>query len=117
MFEDYSDMNDKQLYEEMRAVEEEINRKNQAVLDQVAEKVSKEVFDEIQELLNDDMNAQGFMIVDHPKGKLQDVDEFPAMGGYWCDQTTNGGYSGDEFAGTCSVKLNDKEYFEFTYSM
>ena len=58
-----------------------------------------------------------FKIVDKPIGKLQDCEDYEFIGGVYVNQTTNGGYTGDEFAGTCSIKISENEYFQYSYSM
>lgn len=35
----------------------------------------------------------------------------------WVNQTTNGGYTGDSFAGTVSIKLKKGKFLELDYSM
>ena len=52
-----------------------------------------------------------FQIEDKPKGKIEDSDEYEFIKVY-VNQTTNGGYTGDEFAGTCSIKITENEYLE-----
>jgi hypothetical protein len=35
----------------------------------------------------------------------------------WVNQTTNGGYTGDEFAGTICIEIGENEYLKYNYSM
>jgi len=56
-------------------------------------------------------------IINQANGELQNEDEFDYIEGEYIKQTINGGYTGDEFAGTCAIKISDKEYFQFNYSM
>lgn len=96
--------------------EKKIAEKNNKVLDQVKEKVSKEAYDEIIWIMEDCVAYVNYKITDKPKGEYQKNEELEVVKGYWVDQTTNGGMTGDEFAGTVSIKLNEKEYFEFYYN-
>ena len=58
-----------------------------------------------------------------PKGAYQTTDyaqdDVPLhnLEGWWVNQTTDGGYTGDEFAGTVSVKISKDKYLQFSYSM
>ena len=87
------------------------------VLETVESLVTPEMFKDIEDAILHSEYAYNYKITDAPKGEFQQEDEYPALGGIWVDQTTNGGYSGDDFAGTVSVKIDDRNYFEFTYSM
>jgi hypothetical protein len=75
------------------------------------------MFDEIEHVIEDSDHTYDFKIVDEPKGEFQQEDEYPVLGGIWVDQTTNGGYTGDDFAGTVSIKIDNRNYLEFAYSM
>ncbi len=58
-------------------------------------------------------------IVDKPKGEKQIItdSEGDLLKEEWVNQTTNGGYTGDDFAGTIYFKLSEGRYLEFHYSM
>jgi hypothetical protein len=56
-------------------------------------------------------------IVDKPKGELQTVEDGELIKEEWVNQTTNGGYTGDDFAGTIYFKLSEGRYLEFGYTM
>lgn len=114
---------DNPLYtlEDMRADQEAIDRemkelheKKQAVLDQVQALVSPEAFEQIKETLSDSGYTHTFQIVDQPVGNAQD-DGF-VLGEVFVDQTTNGGFTGDEFAGTICMPLAVGKYFQFHYA-
>jgi len=107
--------------EDMRADQEaiaremdELHAKNQAVLDQVKALVSPEAFDQIKETLCDSGYTHGYLIADHPLGEPQD-DGF-MLGDVYIDQTTNGGLTGDDYAGTMSMPLTAGRYFQFCYA-
>jgi hypothetical protein len=89
----------------------------QKILELVKSKVTKEAFDEIQDNLNESGYVYNFLIADKPIGELQNCEDYEHIEGVYVNQTTNGGYSGDEFAGTCSIKIAENEYFQFAYSM
>ena len=77
--------------------------------------VSAEVFADIVE----ELTAGGYMfeyrIASAPKGREQD--DGAAWGKHYVNQTTNGGFIGDDYAGTVSIPLGGGRYFQFVYSM
>lgn len=89
----------------------------QKILDLVKLKVSEGTFKEIEYNLNESGYCFDFKIADEPIGKLQDCEDYDFIEGVYVNQTTNGGYTGDEFAGTCSIKISENEYFQYSYSM
>jgi len=89
----------------------------QEVLDTIKSKVSEEFFKEILEDLKQSGHTYNFMITDKPKGELLDDTEYDHVKIIYVDQTTNGGYTGDEYAGTVSIKISEDKYFQFSYSM
>lgn len=54
----------------------------------------------------------GFEIVDKPQGKEQNTE----VNEVWCNQTLNGGYEGDSFAGRMYVRINKNEWLTWSYS-
>jgi hypothetical protein len=94
----------------------EEHAKEQAVLDQVRLLVSAPVFSQIEEALYDGdyTSTHGYQIAATPLGEPQD--EGYALGDVFVDQTTDGGLSGDEFAGTVSMPLPDGRFFQFYYA-
>jgi len=86
-----------------------------AVLAQVKMLVSEEVFSEIMSEIDESGYAYDFQIADAPKGHADD--QGAAWGDTYVDQTTNGGHTGDEFAGTVSIPLGNGKFFQFGYSM
>ncbi len=91
---------------------------NKKILELVKSKVSEGAFEEIEFNLNESGYVYDFKITDKPLGDLQGVGYYEFIEGVYVDQTTNGGYTEDEFAGTCSIKISEKnEYFQFSYSM
>ncbi len=101
-------------WQEMEILE---NKKNLKILDDIKLKVSDDIYKEILIVIEESENTYNFQILDKPKGKFQDEDDFVYLGGFWVDQTTNGGYTGDEYAGTVSIKIDEDVYLQFNYSM
>lgn len=91
--------------------------KEQSILKQVMEKVSEGAYKEILEELKEASYTFNYQIVDKPIGKMRELDEYEFIKGVYVNQTTNGGYTGDEFAGTCSIEIGKNEFFQFSYSM
>ena len=104
-------------WKEIAEAEKEQQEKEILVLEEVKAVVTPEMFEEIESCLVDSDNTYGYKITDKPQGEFQQEDEYPALGGIWVDQTTNGGMAGDDFAGTISIKLGENKYFEFGYWM
>lgn len=94
----------------------EEHAKEQAILDQVRLLVTESVFAQIEEALYDGdyTSTHDYQITPTPLGKPQD--EGYAPGDIFVDQTTDGGLSGDEFAGTVSMPLPDGRFFQFYYT-
>ena len=46
----------------------------------------------------------------------KEENEFGCIVGMWVNQTTNGGFTGDEFAGTVSIKLKEDMWLHVPYS-
>jgi hypothetical protein len=110
----------KQMNADLKAWADEENehhRKDMEVLDLVKSKLSEEAFDDVKYQLELSENTYNYKITDKPKGHFQKDSDLFIIEGVWVDQTTNGGYTGDTFAGTVSIKLNENEYFEFNYYM
>ena len=103
-------------YHEWMEYEQQINDNNVKMLKVVESKVTSEAYKEILQELDISENTFDYKIVDKPKGEIQKFDENEHIVVY-VNQTTNGGYTGDEFAGTVSIKLNETEFFQYSYSM
>jgi hypothetical protein len=100
------------LMREEQAVEE-VKRKQ--VLAQVKELCSRRAFKDIEKEIRDCSYTHDYQIADVPLGTEQN--DVASWGKHFVNQTTNGGYSGDDYAGTVSIPLKDGRYFQFSYSM
>lgn len=89
--------------------------KRQSVLEKVRQLVTAEVYAEIIVELTEDGYTFDYQIASTPKG--QEQDDGAAWGKHFVNQTTNGGFTGDDFAGTVSIPLGDGRFFQFGYSM
>jgi hypothetical protein len=92
-------------------------REQNKVLDILRTKVSDEFFKEIQFDLNESGYTHSFKIVDTPIGDILESVEYYHIKEIYVNQTVNGGYTGDEYEGTVSIKISENEYFQFSYSM
>lgn len=101
-------------YDQMHREMAEQRDQEKAVLDQVRAMVSPEAFGEIVDAISDSGHTHSYLIASAPLGEPQD-DDF-SLGDVYVDQTTNGGMSGDDFAGTMSMPLPDGRYFQFSYA-
>lgn len=107
-----------EINKEIHTEELEQERKDKAVLEQVKQQVSPEIYQQIQNEIEESDHAYDFRIVDTPCGDFQDRskeyggDEFVKV---WVDQYT--GYFGDDFHGTVDVLLPDGKYLRWSYQM
>jgi hypothetical protein len=92
----------------------ELHAKNQVVLDQVQALVFPDAFQQIKDTLSESGYTHSYLIADHSLGLPQD-DGF-LLGDVYVDQTTNGGHTGDDYAGTMSMPLPAGRYFQFSYA-
>jgi hypothetical protein len=97
------------------AHERDEEAKRQEVLREVQRIVSAEVYAEIMAELAEDGYTFDYKIASAPLGREQD--DGAAWGKHYVNQTTNGGYTGDEYAGTVSIPMRDGRFFQFGYSM
>lgn len=58
-------------------------------------------------------------LVSRPKGERQELEEgfFPWTDHEYVNQTTNGGYTGDTFAGSVYIPITSSLYIHFEYWM
>lgn len=102
-----------------KIMQDELNKQgdaDKAVLEIVKARVTPRMFADIELVLEESEYTFNYLITDKPKGKYQTEDLY-TMNGYWVNQTTDGGYTGDEFAGTVSIPIGNEKYFQFNYSM
>lgn len=85
-----------------------------SILNTVKSMVTQEVFLDIERAMADSYNRE-FKIVDQPLGQAED--QGYCFGDIFIDQTTCGGFSGDEFAGTIGIPLPNGKFLQFSYSM
>lgn len=74
-------------------------------------------WDELKEYLEFESCYFNPKIVDKSKGDFQEIGDGELIKEEWVNQTTNGGYTGDDFAGTIYFKLKDSVFIELEYSM
>ena len=112
----FSEEDEKAIAEGMveydKELEKEIKRDND-FMESVRKMVSEEVFKQIEEELEESSGGDGFEIVNNPSGENQDYKDREV----YVNQTTNGGYSGDEFAGDCYFKIGENKYLRWSYAM
>lgn len=113
--EDYSEM--------MKKEAEEYQKNFDKVKAEVIELMSEDWWKDLTLHLsdgNEDWNCWNEVnspaIVDYKKGKLQEVFG-DIIKEEWVNQTTDGGFTGDEFAGTIYFELKNGKYLQFAYAM
>lgn len=101
-----------EVYQKLSEYEKECSRINARILKAIksvkGERFYQMVLDEIQE-------SEG--VVGHLRFAKKHRGTKQSQPNVWVDQTTNGGYSGDSFAGTVSIKLKRGKFLEWDYSM
>lgn len=96
--------------------EKEITRKNNRLLDAIRKVKGKEFYQELLDVIKDSEGIYGLAeLVSKPIGQYQD--EGDLIPGIWVNQTENGGITGDSFFGTVCVRIKEKKYLKFYYSM
>lgn len=94
-----------------------LNEDDQKILDHIKSIVSDGIFKDIEYNLNECYCCYDLNVVDNPKGIFQDSEDYEFIDGIYIDETVSGGYTGDEFMGTCSIKISESEFLQFSYSM
>lgn len=103
---------------EIHAEEQERERKDKAVLEQVKQQVSTDIYQQIQSEIEESGYVHDFEIVDTPCGVFQDLSneyEGNEIVKVWVNQSV--GYFGDDFSGTVDVLLPDGKYLRWHFAM
>lgn len=95
--------------------EAERYRLDKTVLEKVMSLVSDNDFAMIEAELVDGGFTGNFEIVNSPNGDIQDCDYKFANGYKVVNQTCNGGYTGDEYAGQVYIPISKGKWFKFDY--
>tara|TARA_R110000851_G_scaffold318700_1_gene482696 strand:+ start:809 stop:1180 length:372 start_codon:yes stop_codon:yes gene_type:complete len=104
-------------FNEMRKEEVEQESIMRRALSFVKLKVSNEFYKEVLIVINDDLeHTWNFKITEEAKGDYETQTELPNIKGYYVNQTTDGGFTGDEFAGTIAIEFEKGKYLEWEYS-
>ena len=91
---------------------------NQNVLKEVKKIVSNKHFEDICEYLKEcDYTSQYEITESEPDERYHQKEGLDYIEEAWVDQYTNGGHTGDEFAGSVWLKIKPKKWFKFNYSM
>ncbi len=91
-------------------------RKQIKIINKVKCIVSKKVFDNILEIIEESEYTHDYCITkNEPSGELQS-DVTDDLVQYWVDQWSSG-QEADNFEGIVSIKISKDEYLEFKYSM
>ncbi len=109
---------EKEMAESERILDEERMKefeKDKKILKSVKKQVSSKLYKEIEYEIGESEGGFNFKIVDKPNGEYQNCNDDKIK--VWVDQTMNGGYSGDSFAGSVYVELPNKKYLAWDYSM
>lgn len=90
---------------------------NLEILDHLSSTLPEEFADDIILYICDCEYTYNYEIVKEPVGNHQKEVDHKYITESWVNQSSDGGLSGDEFAGTVCIKINDSEYLKFNYSM
>ncbi len=106
------------FWEDILREEKLENEKMHNALSVVEGKVSKEMFEDIKEYIKDCDNTSGFCFVSEPIGDYQEEGyQYEHIEGVYVNQTTGGGFTGDEYAGTICIEISEGEFLKFEYNM
>jgi hypothetical protein len=105
-------------HEEMIREENRIFEKRKLILDHIEDIVGKQYRQDVEACLDECESCGEFMLIDKTciKGSYQEED-WNSFDHIYVDQTTNGGYSGDEYAGHIYIPITKKLYLKSYYSM
>jgi hypothetical protein len=96
----------------------EIDRKNRRLLNAITAVKGKTFYKHLATIIEESEGLRGLAeIVKEPIGKFQKEQHGRKIPGIWVDQTTDGGYTGDTFAGTVCVQISENKYYKFNYEM
>lgn len=105
-------------WKEMAEWEKECGRKNRRLLKAIKSVKGKAFYGHILDIIEESEGIDGVAeIVRLPVGNFQEEKYGRSIKGIWVNQTTNGGYSGDSFAGTVCVELKPGRFLKFAYAM
>ena len=98
-------------WDELIAQEEKEDALRKQILEKCKNLMSADNYEDMLFSIEESDYTYDYKFVDKPVGEY-DKDE-----NYWVNQTKNGGYTGDEFAGTLCFKIKDRMYLKMNYSM
>ena len=107
----------KKAWGEIEQAEREETEINASILNVARFFLSENKFNDVETLISESGFTSHYAIKNKPNGKYRKDSDYKFIRGYWANQTTNGGYIGDEYAGTISIRLSNGQYFQFNYSM
>ena len=107
----------KKAWEEVELCEKEQSQKDKKVLNEIENFLYYDEYIDVLNLIDEYGDTSHYSIEDKPNGEYIGDSNYSAIEGYWANQTTNGGFVGDEYAGTISVELSNGKYFQFHYSV
>jgi len=85
-------------------------------LDKVKQMVGEAAFADYLEYIEECSYTFAFSIVGKPTGDMVDTKEY-VFNHVYVDQYRNGGYTGDDFAGSVCIPLPDSLFLSFHYAM
>ena len=109
---------------DVNKMHEETKCKNEKILSKFDSQISKEIL-QILEAHETCLSQQYFKIVDDKIGRKASTKEFCEFEDYkfkkikfvWINQTTNGGYNGDDFCGDIYIPVLDGKFLKIYYSI
>lgn len=106
------------FYEEMRKKEEKTSKKRTTTLNHIQDIMGVDYRNAVEDCLNECESCNEFKLVDKSciKGNYQKED-WGYFDHIFVNQTTDGGYTGDEFAGYIYIPITKKLYLKSYYSM
>ena len=119
------ELREKEEYDQaMKQIEKELEEKNRKeemawehVMDYIVKHRGKEWYDDLMNnVLIDGGDFYSPELVDSPIGEVQDASG-DIIKEEWVNQTVNGGYVGDDFAGDIYFQITENKYLKLCYRM
>ena len=105
-------------YAELIAYDNEQIRIKDICLAYVKSQVLENMYTDIIDYIGSCGYCDNFWITEiKPNDKDRQTEDFDDLTELLVDQYRNGGYSGDDFAGSVNISINEREYLKFHYSM
>lgn len=106
---------EQEAFDSLYQYEKEQEDKAKEVISIVSKHVTQDYMEELKQYILDCDQTHSFSIEDKPCGSPQD--EGGLLGNIYVNQYTNGGYTGDTYAGCIAIEFTKGKFLTFHYNM